>query len=86
MNPQRFAQCNIVMTAPARMLNCVEVHACKTAYDDGQEVTITAWTPTRAELVKLNLGEPVYLILCGPTMQPARVTVDSPFDKPEAER
>jgi hypothetical protein len=77
MNPQRFAQCNTVMTAPDGMANCVDVHA----FTDGRSVCITAWKPTPEELVKLNLGQPVYLwVYASGLMVPAAVTVDDPFD------
>ena len=79
MTPQRFAQCNIVMKAPAGMDNCCDVHACSTTWN-GQPVVITAWRPSPEELVKINLGEPVFLSLWGQTMQPALVTADNPFD------
>lgn len=77
MNPIRFTEANIVMTRPATMTaeECRDVHA----FQDGKQV-ITAWRPTPEELVKINLGEPVWLCLMGPTMQPALVTADSPFD------
>lgn len=81
MNPTRFAQANIVMLAPPGMKNCIDVHACKTTSGDAP-VVVTAWKPTPEEIVKINLGEPVYLILWGPTMQPASVTVDNPFTEP----
>lgn len=79
MNPTRFTQCNIVMLAPASMENCVDIHACKTTCNE-EPVIITAWKPSPEELVKINLGEPVFLILWGQAMQPALVTVDNPFD------
>ena len=61
MNPTRFAQCNIVMTSPSSgMDNCVNVHACKCKYSTGQPVVITAWVPNPEELVKINMGHPIY--------------------------
>lgn len=74
MNPIRFKESNIVMLAPPGMENCVDVHAHKS---NGQ--VITCWKPTPEELVKINLGEPIWLGLVGETMQPAFVTVDYPF-------
>lgn len=74
MNPQRFAASNIVMRAPANMPECEDIHA----FADGEHV-ITAWRPTPEELVKLNLGEPVYLWIWGRTMPPVSVTMEDPF-------
>lgn len=75
MNPQRFEQANIVMLAPKGMDNCSDVHAFHT----GQHV-ITAWRPTPEELVKINLGEPVWIWVFGKTMPPVAITCDDPFD------
>lgn len=76
MIPQRFPESNTVMRRPAGMTEeqCADIHA----YTNGQQV-ITCWRPTPEELVKLNLGEPVWLSLMGPTMQPAHVTAHHPF-------
>ncbi len=53
MIPQRFAESNIVMTRPADMTaeECFDIHA----FRDGTQV-VTAWRPTPAELVKINMG------------------------------
>lgn len=77
MNPVRFAEVNTVRTAPPGMDNCRDVHCyADTTY------CITAWRPTREELVRLNLGEPVYLgVLMGGKMPPVFLTVDSPFQQ-----
>jgi len=77
MNPQRFAESNIVMKAPAGMENCCDVHAFK----DSQHV-ITAWRPTPEELVKINLGEPIWIGILGDSMPPVFVTADRPFVEP----
>jgi hypothetical protein len=76
MTPILFPEANIVMKAPTNMPNCVDVHA----FRDGMQV-ITAWRPSPEELVKINMGEPVFLRLIGPTMQPAEVTADCPFQR-----
>lgn len=76
MTPQNFPESNTVMLAPKGMENCVDIHA----FRDGQQV-ITAWRPSPEELVKINMGEPIWLMLVGPTMQPALVTADYPFVK-----
>lgn len=85
MNPQRFEQCNSVMLAPADMPNCRDVHVCKTECD-GNPVTVTAWRPSPEELVKINLGEPVFLIIWGTGMPPVLVTADNPFKPVEEAR
>lgn len=68
------------MAAPKGMDNCVDIHACKTDCN-GAPVIVTAWKPTPEELVKINLGEPVFLMLWGQTMQPALVTADNPWQQ-----
>lgn len=79
MNPVRFAEVNSVRTAPPGMDDCMDVHC----YAD-DKYCITAWRPTPEELVKLNLGEPVYLgVLMAGGMPPVFLTVDSPFATPE---
>lgn len=60
------------------MPNCVDVHACR-AICNGKPVVVTAWRPSAEELVKINLGEPIFLSLWGGAMQPALVTADNPF-------
>lgn len=79
MNPQRFSECNTVMLAPKGMDNCADIHACKTVCNNSP-VVVTAWKPSPEELVKINLGEPIYLILWGITMQPANLTGHNPFE------
>lgn len=74
MTPQRFAESNIVMKAPDGMDNCADIHAHRS---DNQ--VVTAWRPTPTELVKINLGEPVWLIVWGAGMPPVCVTADNPF-------
>lgn len=78
MNPQRFEQANVVMAAPKGMDNCMDIHACKTTSNE-HPVVVTAWRPSPEELVKINLGEPVYLVVWGQSMPPVSVTADSPF-------
>lgn len=80
MNPQRFAASNIVMKAPAGMDNCSDVHAWKGRTSDGQPVTITAWTPTAEERVKLAMGEPLYLWIYGDGMPPVALSAADPFE------
>jgi hypothetical protein len=70
MNAVRFPEANVVM----RGEGCFDIHAL---VDGGQ--VVTAWRPSPEELVKINLGEPVWLVLWGRTMQPALVTADCPF-------
>ena len=76
MIPIRFAESNIVMKKPENMTEeqCFDVHA----FSNGEQV-ITCWQPTPEERTKIALGEPVWLCLIGPTMQPALVTADKPF-------
>ena len=80
MNPVRFAQCNVVMKAPPNMDKCYDLHACQCHYPDGTPAVISAWRPTPEELVRLNLGEPIFLSLIGQTMPPAALIMDNPFE------
>lgn len=82
MTPIRFKESNVVMKRPLSMSEeqCFDVHA----FQNGEQV-ITAWRPTPEELVKINLGEPIWLCLIGPTMQPALVTADYPFVETESQ-
>jgi hypothetical protein len=60
---------------------CCDVHA----YAD-ENYCITAWRPTMQELIRLNLGEPLYLgIAMSGNMPPVFLTVDNPFTKEEAD-
>jgi len=79
MTAVRFAEVNTVRKAPPGMDNCHDVHC----YADAT-YCITAWRPTPQELVRLNLGEPVYLgVIMGGGMPPVFLNVESPFNQPE---
>lgn len=79
MIPQRFEKANCVMHKPENMTEkeCCDVHV----YHDDKSV-ITCWKPTPEELVKINLGEPIWLWICGPTMPPVALTTNYSWDKP----
>lgn len=75
MIPQRFTRSNTVMLAPESMKEtCCDVHAYR-----GDGYVITAWRPTPEELVKLNLGEPLWLGVAGETMPPVFLTAIDPW-------
>lgn len=77
MIPQRFAQANVMMRPPPGMEASVEpVHAFH-----GAGRVVTAWRPTPEELVRLNLGEPLYLTILGQGMPPVALMVESPFEE-----
>lgn len=76
MTPQRFKEANCVMASPPGMDNCCDVHAFRNG-----EVVISCWRPTPEELVKINLGEPVWLSVVGERMPPIAVTADYPFQE-----
>lgn len=61
------------MQKPANMTaeECCDLHVQRT--DDNR--VISAWRPTPEELVKINMGENIYLHICGPTMPPVALTV-----------
>lgn len=81
MTPQRFPESNATLGRPADMTSeeCGPLPVCI----DGR-VVVSAWRPTPAELVRINLGEPVWLIVWGVGMPPVALTVDSPFEEPPA--
>lgn len=78
MTPQRFAESNIVMRAPAGMPECHDVHA----WTDGER-TLVAFRPEPDELVRLNLGEPIFIHICQAPMPPVGLSVGSPFQLEE---
>ncbi len=81
MNPARFEQANVVMKAPPGMDECCDIHAHKGPDRAGNQICITAWRPTPEGLVKLNLGEPVWLwVFASGSMPPVAVTADNPFE------
>lgn len=77
MIPQRFAEANQVLHRPANLTEeqCQSVHA---HVSQATRQVVTCWKPTAEELVKINLGEPIWLILWG-GMPPACLTVERPF-------
>lgn len=81
MIPQRFAQSNIVMTAPKGMEDqCSDIHAYQGELD-GNKICITAYRPTPEEIVKLNLGGNLWLWIYGGGMPPVCLTTDDPFEE-----
>ena len=74
MIPQRFPEANTMMVRPKGWTEeeCSDIHAFV-----GDGWVNTAWRPTPTELMKLNLGEPVYLMLKGGRCNP-RVTAVVP--------
>jgi hypothetical protein len=65
---------------------CCDVHACKTTDSANTPVVITCFKLTPEELVRLNLGEPVYLTIIGQTMPPVSLQAGSPWEEqPKAE-
>lgn len=76
----------MVMQAPAGDTNCYDIHAAKARFQNSDRpVVITCWRPTPEELVKINLGEPVWLVVWGETMPPVAVTGDDPFGGTETD-
>lgn len=65
--------------------DCSDVHAFTGADESKQPVVITAWRPTPAELVKINLGEPIYLTIYGMGMPPVALSTDNPWRTPDHE-
>lgn len=83
MNPTFFPQSNVTMHRPESMTD--EECADLKVFADGSQV-ISAWRPTPNELVKINLGEPIFLFIMGPTMPPVWLSVDNPFSTPDKEQ
>jgi hypothetical protein len=81
VTPVRFAQSNTVFKAPPGMDNCFDIHAAVVQWGDKSTTVLTAWKPSPEELVKLNLGEPVFLSVCGITMPPVAVLVGNPIEE-----
>lgn len=90
MTPQRFAESNIEFTKPENWTDeqCASIHGFvgeipgfKGNYADHRRtpVCVTAWRPTPDELVKLNLGEPVFLSIVGERQPPVILGVDNPW-------
>ena len=79
MIPQRFANANIEMQAPKGDDNCNPLWCHRGQYPDGTPCFISAWRPTPAELVKINLGEPIWLHVVSGALPPTLMTMDDPF-------
>lgn len=85
MTPQRFPESNITFTKPEgwteEQCNDIAGFVGNYAGDENQPVVITSWRPTPEELVKLNLGEPLWLHLAGTKrMIPVLLTTDHPWE------
>ncbi len=83
MKATRFDGADTPFGAPDGMTEeeCATIHA-QVALEPGGYMTVTtAWTPTPAELVKLNLGVPVYLTLITDGLPPMRLTVGHPNEQ-----
>jgi hypothetical protein len=86
MNPVRFAQANVEMQAPPGQEESVHPLWCwRGQFADGEPGFVSAWRPTREELVKLNLGEPLFLTILGSGLPPHLLTVDNPLEPPTKE-
>lgn len=78
MYPVSFKESNTVLAAPKGQ---EETCGSLEVFMDGHFV-ISAWRPTAQELVRLNMGEPLYLVVHGANTPPFRITTDSPFSDP----
>lgn len=70
-------QCNAVLAAPAgaTIEECRPAPIMRGRYSNGQEVVVTFWLPSSAELEQLNRGDPVALHVWGSTMAPVVMAV-----------
>jgi hypothetical protein len=84
MIAQRFPESNITFTKPEGWTEreCADIAGFIGTYggDKGKPVVLTAWKPTPEELVKLNLGEPLWLHLAYDRMVPVLLTTDHPWE------
>jgi hypothetical protein len=86
MTPVRFAQANVEMQAPAGQEESVHPLWCwRGEHANGMPCFISAWRPTPEELVKLNLGEPIFLSILSGALPPHALTVDNPLEQPTKE-
>jgi hypothetical protein len=78
MIAQRFPQSNITFEKPEGWTDeqCHAVAGFAGEDTKGRKVVITAWKPSAEELVKLNLGEPLWLIISGKRMVPVILTTN----------
>lgn len=95
MNAIRFEAANGHLGPPKGMTDadCATIHVYRTNTPDGWPLCVSGWRPTPEELVKLNLGEPLFLGVCmrcehgNPTMPPVWLRVGSDtFAPPNEER
>lgn len=91
MIASRFPESNITFEAPPGWTEdeCHSIDGFIGHYgtEEGRPVVITAWRPTPEELVKLNLGEPLWLHIAGATqMVPVLLTMDHPWETKSNER
>ena len=81
MIPVRFAQANIEMQPPPGEEENVHTLWCwRGTYGDGTPGFVSAWRPTPEELVRLNLGEPIFLSILGASLPPHVFTLYNPLE------
>jgi hypothetical protein len=73
MFPVEFPESNITFVMPTGMPG-----GDLRAYIDREQIA-TAWRPTPQELVRLNMGEPLFLRVLGNVQPPVALSVGSPF-------
>lgn len=74
MHAVDFPQTNCTFVMPKEMEgNDLRV------FNDGKQI-ISAWRPTPQELVRLNMGEPLFLFVIGQVVPPMGMQVGSPFE------
>lgn len=86
MTPQRFEQANGQLGPPKGWTDdqCSTIHVFRGRNADGSPVTISAWKPSPEDLVKINLGENIYLFVTfeangEPTMPPTGFVIGDPW-------
>ena len=77
MIPQTFPEQNVIFAKPQ---GWTDEECGPLPVFLGNGIVVSAWKPTPSELVRLNLGEPVWLTIAGLSMPPVALGCDSPFD------
>lgn len=91
MIPQRFEQCNKVFQPPPDSkpgeVEPLHVYSGPQILPTGRKVAciVSAWKPTPEELVKLNLGESIYISFLQSSLPPHLLLVGSPWELPAKE-
>ena len=87
MIPTGFEGENAVLDRPDSMTvdQCEPLSVMRAKTEDGLPVVISCWKATAEELAEINRTGRVWLVVFGPSMQPARLCGAKPFEHPGME-